>query len=259
MLVRPAFAGETAWQDVAPGVKLRLISTGQIRASGTMLLGLEIDMPANTKTYWRVPGETGLPTELGFGASPAVIDHQILWPYPTLDTTDGYSDYVYYGPIVLPIEVTLAPGATHAEMAAVLGICSDICVPAQAHFSLNLNDAKLDRANGLRLRQAMALAPIGWDRDPPPIGDVAYDARTGMLEVPVNDPALDPLSLIAATAGGSPLFGAPQKSPEPNLVLIPVLGELGGGELASQPVKLTFMTDMGAFEIDRHVVLTPAD
>lgn len=259
LLAQPVIAGETPWQEVAPGVTLRLISTGQIRPGGKMLLGLEIDMPADTKTYWRVPGETGLPTELDFSASAAVIDHQILWPYPTLETKDGYADYVYYGPTVLPIEVTLAPGATHADMAAVLGICSEICVPAQARFSLPLTDATPDRGNGLRLRQAMAMAPIDWDRDPQPIGDIVYDTLTGMLEVPVSDPTLDPRSLIAATASGLPLFGVPQDSAEPNIVLIPVLGRDGEAELGHQPVELTFLTSMGAFEIDRPVAVTSSN
>jgi DsbC/DsbD-like thiol-disulfide interchange protein len=44
-------------------VKLRLISTGQIKANGTTLVGLEIDMPETSKTYWRVPGDTGLVAE----------------------------------------------------------------------------------------------------------------------------------------------------------------------------------------------------
>ena len=259
LIVQPAVAGETAWQEVAPGVRLRLISTGEIKPNGTMLLGLEIDMPTNTKTYWRVPGETGLPTELDFAATPDVTGHQILWPYPTLDTSNGYPDYVYYGPTVLPIEVNLSAGATSAEMSALLGICSDICVPAQARFSLPLDDAAPDPANGLRLRQAVAMAPIDWDSGPQPIGEVIYDADTGMLEVPLTDPALDPASLIAATASGLPLFGAPQKSPEPDLVLIPVLGQVDDSDLAEQPVELTFMTDRGAFEIDRSVTVSPTD
>ncbi|MGV8853754.1 MAG: protein-disulfide reductase DsbD domain-containing protein [Devosia sp.] len=259
LLAPPAFAAETDWQAVAPGVRLRLISSGQISDDGQTLLGLEIDMPATSKTYWRVPGETGLPTELDFSAAPGVLGHQILWPYPTYDNQNGYADYVYFGPTVLPIEVTLAPDALVAEMTAVLGICSDICVPAQAHFSLQLADAQPDPANELRLRQAVALSPIDWQQKSQPIGDVVYDAQTNMLQVPISDPALDPQSLIAATRSGLPLFGAPQKSPEPDLVLIPVLGQVDQTELARQPVELTFMTDLGAFEIDRPVGVTLTD
>ena len=47
-LAAPASAGETPWQDIAPGVQLRLISAGQVRADGTTLVGLEIDMPPTT-------------------------------------------------------------------------------------------------------------------------------------------------------------------------------------------------------------------
>jgi len=259
IVVQPVFAGETPWQEVAPGVKLRLISTGQIKPGGETLLGLEIDMPANTKTYWRVPGETGLPTELDFGAAGQVHDHQILWPYPTLDMTGGYLDYVYYGPTVLPIDVTLAPDATHIDLSAILGVCSEICIPAQAQFSLPLDDNTPDRANGLRLRQALAMAPIDWDDFAEPIGNVVFDARTNMLEVPISDATLDPSSLIATTTSGLPLFGAPQKSPEPNLMLIPVLGGDGQADLGDQWVELTFMTDMGAFEVVRSVAIEPVN
>ncbi|MCS6761513.1 MAG: hypothetical protein MO846_05715 [Candidatus Devosia symbiotica] len=215
-------------------------------------------MPVNTKTYWRVLGETGLPTELNFSDPVAIIGHEIFWLYPTLETEGGFSEYVYYGPTILPIEVTLAPGDTMADMTAVLGICSDICVPAQAWFSLALIDPAPDRANGLRLRQAMVIAPMGWDRDPQPIGNVVFDARTSMLKVQVDDPELDQALLIAATATRLPLFSAPQKSPESNLVLFPVLGDVGETDLATQPVQPIFRTDMGVFAIDLSVKVTPA-
>ena len=253
LLVVPVSAGETPWQEVAPGVKLRLISSGHIKADGTTLLGLEIDMPETSKTYWRVPGDTGLPTVLDFAASTGVLGHEIVWPYPTRQETEDYLDYVYLGPTVLPIEVTVEPGQPHAEIEAMLGVCSDICLPAQAHFSLQLQDAEPDRPNGLRIKQALAMAPIEWQHDPQPIGTVEFMAGDAMLAVHVTDPDLDPASLIAATVDGEPVFGTPQKSPEPNLVLIPILGKSDAIDLENQAVQLTFMTGMGAFEVTRTV------
>lgn len=249
----PALSGETPWQEVAPGVKLRLISTGQIRANGKALVGLEIDMPETTKTYWRVPGETGLPTEIDVAGSVGVTGHQVLWPYPTRDQTEDYLDYVYYGPTVLPIEVSLDAANPQLKLAAILGVCSEICIPAQASFSLSLRDAEPDRPNGLRIRQALATSPIPWQGDPQPVGNVEYLVDEAMLAVHVGDPDLDPTSLIAATPDGDPLFGAPQKSQEPNLVLIPVLTKGDPIDLTGQDVQLTFMTGMGAFEVTRTV------
>lgn len=251
--ITPVLAGETPWQEVAPGVKLRLISSGLIKPDGTTLLGLEIAMPQTTKTYWRVPGETGLPTVLDFTGSTGVMGGQIVWPYPSREEKDGYLDYIYYGPLVLPIAMTTEGEAPMAEIFATMGVCSEICIPAQARFSLPLSDPEPDAPNGLRIRQALALAPVPWDGASPPFGAVDYYVAERVLAVELADPTLDPASLIAATPSGEPLFGAPQKSPEPHLVLIPVLGKGEPIELAGQDVQLTFMTEMGAFEVTRTI------
>ena len=254
-----ALAGETPWQEVAPGVKLRLISSGQIKPNGTTLVGIEIDMPETTRTYWRVPGETGFPAELDFSGSSGIAGHRILWPYPTRHETADYLDYAYFGPTLLPVELQAEPGAPSIELSAVLGICSDICVPAQAHFSLPLDDARPDRPNGLRIRQELATTPMAWTTDPQPLGDVELRRDAGMLAVTLVDPGLDPASLIAATDSGEPLFGTPQKSPEPNLVLIPILGKADELDLENQAVRLTFLTEMGAFEVERTVLVPTAE
>lgn len=254
-LVLPAWAGETPWQEVAPGVNLRLVSTGQINADGTALVGLELDMPENTKTYWRVPGDTGLPTELDFAGSNGVLEHEILWPYPTRYEADGYLDYVYFGPTMLPIKLKLADGASNIEVSAVLGVCSDICVPAQARFSLPLGDGAPDMPNGLRIKQAVAEVPIDWDGASQPFDKVEYRENDDMLAVHIADSDIDPASLIAATDTGEPLFGAPQKSPEPNLVLIPILGKSRDHGLETRSVQITFMTGMGAYQISRPITV----
>ena len=106
-------------------------------------------------------------------------------------------------------------------------------------------------------RGGVVAAALG--SDPQPIGDVDLQPDSGMLAVHVGDPELDPTSLIAATDSGEPLFGTPQKSPEPNLVLIPILGKADELALENQPVRLTFLTGMGAFEVERTVKVPKTD
>ncbi|MDB5588075.1 MAG: Thiol-disulfide interchange protein contains DsbC and DsbD domain [Devosia sp.] len=252
LLATPVAAAETPWQTVAPGVTMRLVSAGTIKPDGTTWLGVELDMPQNTKTYWRIPGETGLPTELDFAGSQGITGDAISWPYPERDQSGRYLDYVYHGPTLLPVQLTLDAATAQIEVAVVMGVCSDICVPAQAKFSLPVDGTK-DMPNGLRIRQAVAMAPIAWPDAVQPIGDVQYRAADQMLLVHVTDPAVDPDSLIVSTADGEPFFGAPQKSPEPDLVLVPVLGKTHEINLENRPVQLTFTTDMGAYEITRPV------
>ncbi|MEO8686506.1 MAG: protein-disulfide reductase DsbD domain-containing protein, partial [Devosia sp.] len=187
-----------------------------------------------------------------FAGSQGVIANTIFWPYPQRDQSERYIDYVYHGPTLLPVQLKLDAAAAQIEVSVVMGVCSDICVPAQAKFSLPVDGVK-DMPNGLRIRQAVAMAPIAWDSGPEPIGEVHYRATDRMLAVQITNPDLDPDSLIAATDNGEPLFGAPQKSPEANLVLIPVLGKTEEINLESQPVQLTFTTSVGAYEVTRSV------
>jgi DsbC/DsbD-like thiol-disulfide interchange protein len=262
LLSTPVFAAETPWQDVSPGVRLRLIADNVRAADGTTLIGLEVDMPADHKTYWRVPGETGIPTELDFAGSTGIGAHQMIWPFPTRDETGGFTDFVYYGPTVLPVRLSLSgEGTTDLKAAVLMGVCSEICLPVQASFELPLDFVRPSRGQGLRLAQATALAPVGWDTSVPPLSDVTFDTAAKTLAVHLSDPSIDPASLIAVGQGGTALFGAPQKSPDTNLVLLPLLGGDTGNSLVGMPVEFTFMTDHGAFTVTHQIAVagsTPA-
>ena len=80
-----------------------------------------------------------------------------------------------------------------------------------------------------------------------------WDAAAQVLSVPLADPRVEPLSLIVDASSFGQLFGAPQKSPEPNLVLVPLLGGDQGRGVEGKPVRLTFMTEMGPFSVERRV------
>jgi DsbC/DsbD-like thiol-disulfide interchange protein len=251
-IATPVLAAATDWQEVAPGARVRLISSDVRARDGTTVACLEIDMPMNTKTYWRVPGETGIPTMLDLSASTGVKAHEILWPYPVIDTAGGYLDYVYYGPTVLPVRLTLDSDAPVLDLSVVMGICSDMCVPAQAKFTLPLSFAKPDAGQGVRLDQALANVPLPAEDDTV-IGDVGFDAAAALLTVAIFSSDIDPASVIAATGDDAVLFGAPQKGPDTGLVVLPLLGGSGDDGLVGQPVQITFMTPMGPYEVTRVV------
>lgn len=252
-LCSPALGGETPWQEVAPGVSIRLISAGKVAADRTALLALEIDMPAGTKTYWRVPGETGLAADFDLSGSRGVQGYEVLWPHPLREEKAGYLDYVYYGHVVLPIEVDVGDVAGAVDVLATLGICSEICVPAQARFALPLVDAQPDMPNELRIRQAVADVPMAWNEGEAPLGGVSLAADGAAIAVELAGAGVDLASLVAATANGEYLFGTPQKSPQGSLVVLPILGKTDNSALEGMEVELTFMTDMGAFSINRTV------
>ncbi len=252
LLASPAAAGATPWQELAPGVRARLISSDVVTA-GKTTAGLELDMPGNTKTYWRIPGETGIPTEFDFAGSSGVSVHRPVWPYPVIDRSQGYLDYVYYGPTVLPLDLVLNGSSALLQASVTMGICTDICIPASATFSLPLTSTGPDSGQEVRLDQALALAPFDWDQPQPPFGAVGYDATTHALTVANPDPMIDLASLIVDTGDPAVLFGAPKKSPDGQLIEIPLLGNGDLKGLTGRQIQITFMTALGAYAVTRQI------
>jgi len=254
----PLAAAETAWQDVAPGVRVRLIASNVLTPDGKTHAALEIDMPPSVKTYWRIPGETGIPTEVDWSGSRGIGSGRVVWPFPTRDDAEGYVDYVYYGPTVLPMELAVDEAQAMLSASVLMGICSDICMPVTVGFELPLDFAAADRGQGLRIRQALAASPVGWDGAEPAIAAVSLAPDARALQVRIADPEVDASSLIAAVDDGEALFGPPQKSPEPDLVVLPFLGKGPIKGLEGKPVHLTFMTHRGPFEQSLTISLADA-
>lgn len=253
LMTLPAMAGETPWQDIAPGVRLRMISSDVLKPDGTTVVALELDMPSSYNTYWRVPGESGIPTEIDTAGSSGISAQETLWPYPTIETKDGLTDFVYRGSTVLPVLLKLSGERADLTASVVMGVCSDICVPAMASFRLPLDFLKPDRGQGLRIAQAVALTPQRWTDPVPLLGAVTWDAAANALSVGLGDPRVDPLSVIADGSAAGQLFGAPQKSPDGSAVLLPLLGGADQAALEGKPVSLTFMTEMGPFSLSTTV------
>ncbi|MBE7183564.1 MAG: hypothetical protein INR68_04050 [Methylobacterium mesophilicum] len=118
---------------------MRLVTAGPVAADGTLRGLLEIDLKPGWKTYWRDPGEAGVPPSLDVAKSENVTGAEIGFPAPERHD-DGYGPWAGYGASVsLPVTFTLAeagkPWRLRAD--AFLGICQTICVPVQASFSLS--------------------------------------------------------------------------------------------------------------------------
>jgi DsbC/DsbD-like thiol-disulfide interchange protein len=249
----PAHAGATGWTELGPGTRVRLITSDMLNADGTTLAAIELDMPVGTRTYWRVPGETGIPTELDTTGSTGIAGHRFIWPYPLIEENGGYTDFVYNGSVVIPLELKVDGDSAELKASLLLGVCSDICIPASAEFNLPLSFAKSDPAQDIRIVQALATVPIAWDGPPAAVGDPLFDAETEVLSVPVDAAQIDPSSLIGDVSASGHLLGAPQKSPEPGIVDLPLLGADEGADLVGKPVQLIFMTQNGPYEVSRTV------
>ncbi|MGP1396387.1 MAG: protein-disulfide reductase DsbD family protein [Inquilinaceae bacterium] len=136
----PAHAAAGPSQD-AEFVEGRLIAA--VDAVGDLEgipAGLDLVLAEGWKTYWRSPGDAGLPPTVDWSGSTNVADVAWHWPAPERFTLFGIETFGYSHQVVFPLTVTPEragdPVALRGQ-ASVL-VCSDICVPATMTLALDL-------------------------------------------------------------------------------------------------------------------------
>lgn len=112
-------------------------------ADGVWDVGLTLTMAPGWKTYWRAPGEVGIPPGLDWSGSHNLGAVEIAWPRPTVFESFGATTLGYGGTVTLPIRVTpQEPGApVDLRLALALGVCREICVLEETSVALDLGPA----------------------------------------------------------------------------------------------------------------------
>lgn len=109
--------------------------------SGTQMAALRITLAPGWKTYWRSPGEGGIPPEFDWSGSENLADAYYHWPTPQVFDLNGYRTLAYLEELVLPIEfVPAQPGQPMRVTSSIhLGVCEDICVPLTVEVAADLS------------------------------------------------------------------------------------------------------------------------
>ena len=119
--------------------------------ASTISAGLYVQLEGDWKTYWRTPGEVGLPPSIDWSGSENVASANLLYPAPTRFQAFGIENFGYKNEVLFPIEIALTePGkAVNLRGSINLLVCEVICVPETFALSLDLpakgEGAKLDR------------------------------------------------------------------------------------------------------------------
>lgn len=114
-----------------------------VEATGSLAripLGLHITLPKGWKTYWRSPGDAGLPARIDWSGSSNLADAEIRWPIPERFSLFGLETFGYEREVVLPITARPEkPGeALKLEASVDYLVCKDICVPITTALKLEL-------------------------------------------------------------------------------------------------------------------------
>lgn len=136
VLAMPAARATPTERFASDEVSLRLIaeapdSTGRIRAA------LLVDLAPGWKTYWRDPGDAGIPPTLDLSASRNIGPADIRYPAPHRFGDDYGMSNGYSAPMAIALTLPqLQQGVdTHIQLKLMMGVCQAICVPIQAELA----------------------------------------------------------------------------------------------------------------------------
>ncbi len=249
--------GVSPWQGDSRSA-VRLIGGSARTGGGPDLLraGIEIKLQPGWKTYWRYPGDSGVPPRFDFSGSENVKSVSVLWPAPQrfFDGAGGAS--IGYGQdVILPLRVVpLRAGPVALRLKLDYAVCEKLCVPVEAQAELMLSRKKTAQEAALTAAEGRVPRRAGvGERSSLAVRSVRREANRILVDVAANVP----VDLFAE--GPSPDWALPLPQP--------VAGAPGGiqrfsfaleglpaGAKADRAVlKLTAVSGNEAIEVPAHL------
>ena len=127
--------------------------------SGSHMMGIRMTLAEGWKTYWRAPGDGGLPTTLEWSASNNLEHAQMRWPRPEVFEVAGMRSIGYSERLTIPVELTPSyDGNIELEARLHFGVCREVCVPAVVDIREVLTGSM--RSTDASISAALAAMPI---------------------------------------------------------------------------------------------------
>jgi len=124
-----------------------------IKSGSRFCVALALTMEEGWHTYWKNPGDSGLPTTIEWNLPEGFSAGEIQWPYPQKFETSGIVSFGYENKIFLLVDMqappALIPGTVAKFSASVAWLaCKEECVPEHADLTIEIpvkeHDSKVD-------------------------------------------------------------------------------------------------------------------
>jgi thiol:disulfide interchange protein/DsbC/DsbD-like thiol-disulfide interchange protein len=149
-------------------VKAELLAdTAAVTPGKPFTVGLLLHMVPGWHTYWKFPGDAGIPTEIKWNLPSGWKIGEIQWPIPLkLDEPGDIQIYGYHDEVLLMQEVTPPPtlngSAVQLTAATSWLVCEKICIPGNANVQLDLPVGSAAAANQEIFSRFRNLLPKAW-------------------------------------------------------------------------------------------------
>src|SRR5690349_9981008 len=180
------------------------------RSGAVLLGGIAIQLEPGWKTYWRTPGDSGVPPRFDFSKSENVEAVTVMWPAPSLfDDGAGGHSMGYHDKAVLPLRIVAKAADKPVTLRAQISyaVCERICIPVEASAELAFTSVASTEDNELfaALDTVPKPANVG-DPNPLTIRDVE---REGTSEVVVDVVTPDTREISLLVEGPTPDWALP--------------------------------------------------
>ena len=194
-LLASSLAIEARAQDASPWQRdghsaVRLLAGS--RSGAVLLGGIAFQLESGWKTYWRTPGDSGVPPRFDFSKSENIEAVTVLWPAPTKfdDGAGGYS-LGYHNQVVLPLRIVAKNADRPVTLRADINyaVCEKLCIPVEANAELAFTSVASTEDSELfaALDTVPKPAQVG-DPNPLTIRDVKRSGKsTVLVDVAVPD------------------------------------------------------------------------
>jgi DsbC/DsbD-like thiol-disulfide interchange protein len=252
-----ASPGESPWVKETYS-KVRLVSGSVTGMSGDqMIAGVQIRLEPGWKTYWRMPGDSGVPPSFDWSGSKNLKSAEVLYPAPHRFTDASGTAIGYEDEVVFPVMVTPERAGEPVELKLNVdyGLCKTLCIPNQASLSIELPAHGVEKGDDPLLSRFVDLVPKPAETGKlPALGGIEakLDSTKPELFIDAN---------FADGATGTDLF---VEAPGGAFVPVPKpLGPVQNGKqrfvvsfaspaeaaaIKGKPLTLTFVSDEGSRE-----------
>ena len=162
MLAGPAHAADASpWSEDIHSA-FRLIAGSSTQGAATLPAGVEIKMQPGWHTYWRYPGDSGVPPRFDFSRSENLASAQVLYPAPYLYTDETGSTLGYKDGVTFPLRVTPKQPGKPVKLRVNLdyAVCEKLCVPVQGSAELSLAPGVSAQDASLKAAEARVPKPV---------------------------------------------------------------------------------------------------
>lgn len=118
----------------------RIIAGSVPANSGTLRAGIEIKLQPGWKTYWRYPGDSGVPPQFDFAGSENLASAEVLYPAPHSFKDEAGTSIGYHDAVIFPVRVTPRDPSKPVKLNAKIdyAVCEKLCIPAEGKAQLLL-------------------------------------------------------------------------------------------------------------------------